>query len=169
MKKTTIFLLIVVAAVIFIGCGGKQAKTDTSSVPTSSAAVKPKPVIAGSTDLKETAGKVVKLIESKDWANLYNYLYPDIQNAISKEDFVAAKNNESSRSKIQYKNYKVGEPKLVGQWVDKIDNKTYQNAAEIPYTVDVVTPKGEININNSIHLTQTTDKKWCYIWINKNE
>lgn len=167
MKKTTIFLLIVVAAVIVIGCGGKPAKTDTSSVPTASA-VKPKPVIAGSTDLKETAGKVVKLIEAKDWANLYNYIYPDIQNAISRDEFLAMKNNESAHSKIQYKNYKVGEPKLIGQWVDKIDNKTYQNVAEIPYTVDVVTPKGEITINNSIHLAQTADQKWCYILVNKN-
>lgn len=67
MKKTTIFLLIVFAAVIFIGCGGKPVKTDTSGVPAASTAVKPKPVIAGSTDLKETAGKVVKLRPTRTW------------------------------------------------------------------------------------------------------
>lgn len=167
MKKATVVLIAVLIAVMLAGCGSNSSR-DTSAVPTTAPAAKPKPVIAGTTDLKETAGKVVKLIEAKDWANLYNYLYPDIQNAISKEDFVALKKDEAANSKIQYKNYKVGEPKLVGQWVDNIDNKTYQNAAEIPYTVDVVTPRGEISINNSFHLAQTADKKWCYLWINKN-
>jgi hypothetical protein len=68
-----------------------------------------------------------------------------------------------------YKNYNFGESKVVGKWVDPIDNKTYENAAEVPYTVDVVTPKGEMKVNNSIHLVQATDNKWSYIWINKNK
>lgn len=166
MRKTTGIVIAVSIALMFAGCGSQPVQTNTSSAPTVKTS-KPNPVLAGSTDLQETAGKVVKLIEAKDWANLYNYLHPDIQSSISQEEFVAIKKDEAANSKMQYKNYKVGEPKLVGRWVDQIDHKTYQNAAEIPYTVDVVTPRGEVSINNSMHLAQAPDKKWCYIWINK--
>lgn len=155
-----VILILVLSVSVITGCGDKKAETVTTKSKVVEVPEGPGPT---STDPKATAEKVLKMIEKKDWTNLYGYIYVDIQKTISKEDFI----KYNSRSKVKYKNHQVGEPQLKNEWVDKIGGTSYKNVMEVPYTVDVVTPRGEIKFNNNMYLIQTPEKNWRYLWIKK--
>ncbi len=162
-------MAVFVAALIVLavaGCG--RAATEKTEAPAAPTVTQPAGPGPSSADLNDTAVKVLKLTESRDWAALYDYFSADIQKTITKDEFVALKKEESAHSKIVYKNFKVGQPRMLAQWEDKMAGKSYQNVAEVPYTVDVQTPKGEMHVNNTINLIQTPEKNWRYLWIRKN-
>lgn len=165
LKKTTVVFVFILSFVILAGCGTKAEKT--TAPPQSTEVSVPAGPGPTSIDVKATAEKVLKMIESKNWSNLYDYLYVEIQKTISKDEFVDLRTTESSHSKIEYKNYKVGEAKPLAEWVDKIDGKTYKNVTQVQYTVDVITPRGEMKMQNSMYLIQTPEKNWRYLWIRK--
>ncbi len=163
LRRPVVFAIAVLILIGAAGCGGKDVKKadPPAKLPKESSA--PPGSGPASPDLKETAEKILKLTESEEWARLYDYLYADVQKTISKEDFVNARKN----SKMSYRNYKIGEPRIVPEWRDNINGKTYKDVAEIPYTVDVVTERGEIKVNNIMHLIKTPENDWRYLWIRK--
>lgn len=166
-RKIIAVLLSVLAIVVIMGCSKKEtSKTAAPAAAAQAPAAAPGPGPTA-TDLKDTADKVLKMTESQEWEALYDYISSDIQKTISKDQFIALKKDEAAHSKIVYKNFKMGEPKMLAQWNDVIDGKTYNNVAQVPYTVDVETPKGEMNVNNTICLIQDQNKNWRYLWIRK--
>lgn len=164
MKKVIAFLsAVLVVLVALAGCGGSPGSGKASlPVVSDSASAGPGP---GSPDLKATAGKVLQLTESQQWDALYDYLYIDIQKSFPRDQYVNSRKEEASHLKIKYRNYKVGEPRMLARWEDKTTGRIYSNVAEVPYTVDVVTPRGEMKVNNVIHLIQTPEKNWRYLWV----
>lgn len=163
-RAVTLFLLLVFVLSVGAGCGSGGSK---SAVPAAASKSNTEPVGPGpsSPDLKQTAAKVLTLTETKEWASLYDYVYREIQIAVPKDEFVDLRKQETSRSKIVYKNYQIGEPKML---VESIEGGiTYKNVAEVPYVVDVETPRGEIKVNNHIHLIQSPEKNWRYLWIKR--
>jgi len=164
LKKSLLLLVLGISLLTVLGCAGEKAGSSKQEpkLPPKQIIVEPE-----SKDLKTTAEKVIGMMETRDWDSLYDYLSKDIKESISKDDFVEAKKQEVQRSKIEYKNYNIGEPKMVPEWVNTVNGKSYKNVAEIPYSVDVVTPKGAFRVENVIRLIQNSEQNWRYIWIRK--
>lgn len=160
-KKLISVLIVVLCFTVAFGCGSK--KVENTSEPKKQVEVPTGPGPT-STDPKATAEMILKFKQAKDWSTLYDYIYVDIQKTISREDFVAY----NSKAKVTYENHKVAEqPKVLPEWIDKINNITYKNVAEVSYTADIVTPRGKVNFTNKMYLVQTPEKNWRYLWIKK--
>lgn len=162
LKKLTIAIILILSISLISGCGSNNdSATEKSKKTAVEVPAGPGP---SSTDPKGAAETILKFKETKDWDKLYDYIYVDIQRTISREDFVAY----NSKSKVSYQNHKVAEsPKILPEWVDKINGVTYKNVAEVSYTADIVTPRGKVNFKNQMYLIQTPEKNWRYIWIKK--
>lgn len=157
---------LIITILVLAGCGGKE--TDKSGELKANDTLKSQDAAFPESDeVKATADKILKLIDAGEWATVYDFVYTDIQKTISKEDFVNLKKQELANSKMEYRNYKVNEPRMISEWVDKIDGITYQNVVEVPYVVDVKTQRGDIEVKNNMYLLNTPDKGWRYLWIKK--
>lgn len=162
LRKLTIAIIFILSISLISGCG--KSNDTTTEKPNKTVSEVPAGPGPTSTDPKVTAETILKFKESKDWNKLYDYVYVDIQKTISREEFV----DHNSKSKVTYENHKVAEaPKMLPEWVDKINGVTYKNVAEVSYTADIVTPRGKVNFKNKMYLIQTPEKNWRYIWIKK--
>jgi len=151
--------------IIMAGCGRDSAKKGDSGKPAIISSGEASDG-AGSTagTAKETAAQVLRLTQDRKWTAVYDYVYTDTGETLSRDEFIKIREVESTKSKLVYKKYELGEPKMLDEWTDGLSGKSYQNVAEVPYTVDVITPNGKFKVNNSLHLIQTPENEWRYIW-----
>ncbi len=160
-KKLISALIILLCFMVIFGCGSKKTEKTVESQKQVEVPKGPGPT---STDPKTTAELVLKFKQEKEWSKLYDYIYVDIQKTISREDFV----DFNGKAKVSYENHKITEePKILPEWVDKINGITYKHVAEISYTADIVTPRGKVNFANKMYMVQTPEKNWRYLWIKK--
>jgi hypothetical protein len=153
-KKIAVITALLVLTLIVGGCGKSKETAGSGN------AVKAKdPVV-------QAAETILKIKEEKQWEELYSYLHPDIQAAVSKDEFVKNRSGDLQYTKIKYKDYTVGKVTMLKEWREK--DLVFKDVAEVSYTVLVDTAVGEKTIGNTMRLTKDKDGEWKYLfWITK--
>lgn len=156
-KKAAIILAVLLLAVIIGGCG----KSTVGSAGGGSEQKPKDPVI-------KTAESILKLKAEKQWADVYAYLHPDIQAAVTKDEFIKIRTGELEHTKIKYDDFSVGNYKMLKTWQDIFDkSRTYTDVAEVSYIVRVETSQGEKEIGNTMHLVKDKAGNWKYLWFKR--
>ncbi|MFZ5639116.1 MAG: hypothetical protein ACOY4Q_00230 [Bacillota bacterium] len=153
-KKIAVVTVVLILAFIAGGCGKSKGTSGTGNT----AKAKDPVVLAAET--------ILKLKEAKQWEEIYGYLHPDIQAAVSKEEFVKNRSGDLQYTKIKYKDYSVDKVKMLKEWREK--GLVFKDVAEVSYSVRVDTAVGEKTIGNTMRLAKDKDGKWKYLfWITK--
>lgn len=156
-KKATVILIMILLALIVGGCG----KSADSSGAGANEQKENDPVI-------KAAETILKLKADKQWAELYGYLHPDVQAAVTKDEFVKIRSGVLEHTKLKYDDFTVVKYAMLKEWHDTFDkSKTYTDVAEVSYTVRVETSKGVKDIGNTMHLVKDKDGKWKYLWFTR--
>lgn len=154
MLKKIVAVFIVAMLVLLVGCQKNEQPASTA----------PPPSIPE--DIAKTATAVLDAYMAQDWNALYDQIHVDIQSTIEKQSFIDLRTETQSHIKVKYKGYALKEHKMIKTWRNPANQELqFQDVAEVYYTVNVETPKGDKEIQNILHLAKGPEGKWSYLWV----
>ncbi len=101
---------------------------------------------------------------------MYEYLHPDLQERVNREDFMNSKKKLLETATIV--SFEVGKPEILESWTfsSGVFVRTYKKVAAIPVTITIRAPiVGDQVIKDIDHLAKAEDGTWRFFWTKPKE